>query len=329
MKITINAFPGSAIISLAFVMLSCASVKDGQFKSQLANSNCNQQTEFTYTLKDLPAQIHEIAIDSILINRFSFRSLNTANAHGILDLLTEFVNHKIIYKNQPTLEQKVKLIEIAQKINQRINLASLEISAVASEIDCEEERVDQIATYLKGKENETESKLTVAAIGIGAAGTIITGILLARGDDNKLSEEIGIGMGLTEATLGLLILKNTKKIEFYHHRNALKDIWKAPETSNIFPPSVWYYLNYYNPAQSEKSIRQQLIDKWLDFGQIANAKDKKKEQLYELYFGEGGKYSSEQLKNRADMYDQIESQIKLMKQNLTVLTVEFEALSME
>lgn len=327
MRITFNTCATWVAIALTYILTSCVSVRDAQFKSQLAKSNCNQQIEFNYSKKELPRPIHEIAIDTILTNRFSFRSLNTANAHGLLDLLTKYVKNKIDYKGRPTLEQKVELIEIAQKINQRINLASLEISAVASEIDCEEERIDQVATYLKGKENETETRLTAAAIVIGAAGTIVTGILLARGDDNKLSDEIGIGMGLTEAALGYFILRNTKKIEFYHPRNALKDIWQSPETSKIFPPSVWYYLTYDYPATPEKSIRQELINKWLDFGQIANAKDKKKEQLYTLYFGEGGKYSSEQLKNRADMYDQIESQVKLMKQNLTVLTVEFEGVN--
>lgn len=44
----------------------------------------------------------------------------------------------------------------------------------------------------------------------------------------------------------------------------------------------------------------------------------------ELYFGEGGKYSAEQLSTRADMLDQLESHINLMKQDLRKLSIEIE-----
>lgn len=308
---------------------SCASFKDTRFKSQIARSNCASPTNLSYSREGLPKPIHEIKIDSTLKNRFTFQSLNAAHAHGLINLLSEFISLKGDYNKFPTLEKKVNLIEIIQKINERINIASLEISSVASEIDCEEERTDQVATYLKGKENKIESRLTIAAIVVGAVGTIIDGILLTSNNNSHLADEVGIGVGLTEATLGLLILKNKKTIEFYHPRNALQDIWKAPVTSSIFPPSVWYYLTYQSPDKSSKSIRQQLMDTWQGYGQIVNTNPRKKAALDNLYFGEGGKYTSEQLKNRAEMYDQIESQIKLMKQNLTVLTLEFEELSMQ
>lgn len=318
--------PALRIIALAAFFASCASVKDSHFQTQFAKSSCAPPISLNYTQEDFPKPLHEIEIDSSLKESFTFQSLNTANAHGLIYLLAEFMELKGDYKKAPTLEKKVNLIEIIQKVNERINIASLEISAVAGEIDCEEERTDQVATYLKGKENRIESRLTIAAIVIGAAGTIIDGILLTSNSKSHLADEVGIGIGLTEATLGLLILKNKKTIEFHHPRNLLHDIWKAPATSTLFPPSVWYYLTYESPGQSSKSIRNQLLENWQEFGQILND-PKHKVKLDNLFFGEGGEYKSEQLKNRADMYDQLESQIKLMKQNLTVLTIEFEAIS--
>jgi len=51
------------------------------------------------------------------------------------------------------------------------------------------------------------------------------------------------------------------------------------------------------------------------------------EAIYALYFGEGGRYTAEQLKNRAAMLDQVEASITLMKQDLKVLSIEFEKYS--
>lgn len=329
MILTINRITIWIVTILTFVLTSCAGLKNAQLKSQLDISNCNQQSTFNYSKDDLPKPIHTLDIDTVLTNRFSFQSLNAANAIGLLDLLTEYVNLKKDYKISPTLEKRIEIVELSQKINQRINISSLEISAVASEMDCEEERADQIATYLKGKEDDAETKLTVGAIVVGGVGAITAGVLLAKGDLGNAPEFIGIGAGLSEATLGVLILLNKRKVEFYHSRNALKDIWFAPETSTIFPQSVWYYLTYEKPNGSTKSLRQQLVDKWLGFGQIADTKEKNKEKVYSLFFGEGGKYTADQLTNRANMHDQIEAQINLMKQDLKLLALELEKLNYE
>lgn len=313
------------VVTITIMTLtSCAGLKNAQLSSQLEKSNCNHQASSQYTISELPKPIHTLAIDSVLFHMFSFQSLNIANAIGLLDDLTEFVKLKKIYKSSPSNDKRLEIIELSQKIYQRINFSSLEISSVASEMDCEEERADQIATYLKAKEDDAETKLTVGAIVVGAAGAITAGILLANGGAGSTPEFIGIGSGLTEATLGVLILINKRKVNFYHSRNALKDIWTGPQTSSIFPASVWYYLNYQNPDTKGQSLRQQLVDKWLGFGQIADTKEKNKEKVYNLFFGEGGKYTADQLTNRANMHDQIEAQINLMKQDLKLLLSELE-----
>ncbi|MCC5917712.1 MAG: hypothetical protein JJU02_10360 [Cryomorphaceae bacterium] len=52
--------------------------------------------------------------------------------------------------------------------------------------------------------------------------------------------------------------------------------------------------------------------------------EKRIEIVYALFFGEGGKYTADQLTNRANMHDQIEAQINLMKQDLKLLALELE-----
>lgn len=306
------------------ILTSCSGVQNTRLRSQLYTSNCNQQNVYNYTVATMPKPIHTIEVDTVLKSRFSFKSLNAANAIGILDLVAEYVTAQKKYIENKSIENRLSILEMSQKINQRINMASLEVSAVSSEMDCEEERTSQIADYLSGKEDETESKLTVGAIVVGAAGAIASGLLINEGN---VGDYIGIGTGITEATFGFLILRNKRNIEFYHSRNALKDIWEGGPTSVIFPPAVWYYLNYHNPNEPDKvSFRREIIEKWMNFGQIEYERSKKKTQLIELYFGKGGKYSAQELDNRANMYDQLESQINLMKQDLKALSMELENL---
>jgi len=253
-------------------------------------------------------------------------SLHVANALGLLDLLTDYIHLSNDYREKPSIEHRMEIIELSQKIHSRVNQASLEIAAVASEMDCEEERADQIASYLKEQEDEAETRLTVGALVVGALGAIVSGVLLANGNESNAPDFVGIGAGLAEVTLGVMILTNKKTVLFYHPRNALKDIWTAPETSSIFPPAVWFYLNYKNPESPEKPLREQLVEQWLSFGQVADAHNKNKEKLYALLFGEGGRYTAEQLANRANMHDQVESQVNLMQQALRQLGSDIERL---
>lgn len=314
-------------ILISILLSSCAGIKNIQIKNQLISSNCNQQNIYSYTGNDLPQPIYQLELDTALTSRFSFKSLNIAHAIGVIPHLSEFINTQKEYNQNPTLENKIHLIELSQRIDQRINISSLEISAIASEMDCEEERTDQIASYLKSREYDTEKKYTVGAIVVGAAGAITAGILIKNGDESYAPDLIGIGTGLAEATLGLSILLNKRTVEFHHERNVLKEIWDGQETSTIFPASVWYYLNYYNPNQPhQSSMRYQIIERWMSFGQIYVAKNKKKRNLINIYFGSGGKYSAEQLYNRASMLDQLEAHISLIKQDLKGFALELEIL---
>lgn len=311
------------LIGVLILLSACGASRNIRIDNYLLQSSCNQQNRYAYTKEELPVDLHQKSLDTLLLTTISFESLNVANAIGIIDKLEAYVKVKREYLRKPTLENRLDYIELSSFIKNRINLASLEISATASEMDCEEERTSQIADYLKRKEDDKETKLTVSSIVVGATGAILTAAI----EKSKPEKAVGLSTGITEAFLGVMILLNKKKIEFSHPRNSLKEIWEGREVSDIFPPSIWYYLNYYDPnGKIPSSRRVELIQKWVNFGQISDIKSKKKSQLLNLYFGEGGKYTAEQLANRANMYDQLESYINLMKQDLNKLSFEFEKL---
>ena len=306
-------------IFLCTGMHACKSIKDKHIERQMLASNCNQQNVYSYTEADMPRPLHALQVDETLKTHLSYENLNMANAIGIVDDLTTYVRLKE-NSDSMDLEKRMHLLEVKQRIDHKINMASLEVSAVASEMDCEEERTSQVANYLKGGESELESKLTVAAIVIGATGAIAAGGVIKN---ETASNTVGIATGITEASLGLVMLFNNKKIDFYHERNALGEVWKGNAVSSSFPPSVWYYLNYSDPTKDRLSVRLQIIDRWRDFGQISQ---KEHTIAQQIYFGKGGRYTTDQLLNRADMYDQLESYITLMKQDLKSLSVALENL---
>lgn len=323
MMMTKHRFLLGMLLVFALILSSCQSVDSIQRHAE--RSTCTRQNAAHYSTSEIPQPFHEIEIDPALKAPFSTTSLNVANAIGLLDRLKEYTVKSNEYQQQPTIENRMDLLVLSQKISERINLASLEVSAVASELDCEEERITQIADYMKGVEGETESRLTVAAIVVGASSAIVSGFMLMNGGTGSNVEYVGIASGIVEASLGISILANKRKIDFYHPRNALREIWEGKEVTDIFPPFIWYYLNYHNPNDaSKKSIRYQIIERWISFKQIDNANTNKKRKLLNLYFGEGGRYKTEQLYNRANMYDQLESHIKMMKQELTLLSLEFD-----
>lgn len=316
-----------AIIMINLVLTSCVGLQNSQQVLQLDKSYCNKQAVSAYAKEDLPKPFHELQLDTILTNRFSSQSLNIANAIGILELLTKYINLSIDQNSHPTIDKRVGLIELSQHINQKISIASLEVSAVASELDCEEERANQFAYYLKEREGKTEQKLLISSIIIGAAGAIATEIMSNNNSKKDIVSGFTIGISLTEATLGALMLLNKRKIEFYHKENALTDVWTSASVSTYFPPSIWYYLTYQQPEKKEKSLAKLLVDKWVIFGQISDEKDNSKNKGDQLYFGKGGKYRADELKNRADMLDQTEAYVTLMKQDLKTLTYEVEKLN--
>lgn len=303
---------------LLFFVSSCATIKNAEIRNLLQHSNCNQRNVYDYTESDIATPLHLQQISPALSKKLSHNSLNIANAIGLIPTLEHYTSLKLNQGN-PNTEQRIELLELKQDIDHKINLSSLEISAISSEMDCEEERTSQVANYLSGIADERESKLTIAAIVVGAVGAILTGGVIKN---ETAANATGISTGIAEATFGFLMFFDKASIEFQHKRNALKDIWFGSKTSAIFPPAVWYYLNYANPDYNvTSSFREQIIEKWTHLGQID--KDSS-DELVKLYFGEGGKYSSEQLNNRADMYDQLESNINLMKQDLKALALELD-----
>ncbi|WP_143962872.1 hypothetical protein [Litoribacter populi] len=195
-----------------------------------------------------------------------------------------------------------------QRILRKVNVTSLEVSAIAGGLDCEEEKADQLADFLDKKVRKRERNLTVASIITGATASIVMGVILFAGGSDTKIELVGIAGGLTEVYLGLKILRMEKKTEVEHPNNVLRMIVDKDNSVGVFPSSVWYYFQS-TPPEQEDTLRDKLLKRWEEYNDLP-------EDELEILFSSGGVYNVDMLKSRADLLDQLGAQITLMKQDL-------------
>ncbi|HMN06668.1 MAG TPA: hypothetical protein PKD45_13185 [Flavobacteriales bacterium] len=302
----------------ALLTTGCANRELIRFQSQLESSSCNQWQPGIGAVGVAPGPYDPASVSPRVAAHFSPNSLRMAHAIHVLPLLDHYMTHLAVPAAERSLEERVELLELRRTIAYHCDLASLEISAVASELDCEEEKISQLAQHLNALEQRTMDGLNVAAIAVGAGGALFTGIHFLEDDRNRHVDWLAIAFGAAEAGLGVAMLLTGKKADIRHPRNALRAIHQGKDPDAIFPASVWFCLTNPIPGQQEgKTYRKQLMDRWQEgedqAGNLA------------LFLGNGGTYTSDQLHSRASMYDQLESTIKLVKQDLLQLVQELDA----
>jgi hypothetical protein len=212
---------------------------------------------------------------------------------------------------------EIKLNSYGRRVERAIQMASFETSAITGGIDCEEEKAEQIANFLEKRIKNKETNRTVAAIVTGAVVSTGTGIALVAGAAGSMLEIFGIVGGLTEVWLGVSILNLQKYVEIEHPVNVIDMIYENDNSERVFPVSVWNYINA-SLNEDEISKRERVVQRWEDFEVEVGT--------LEIIRSDGGKYNAEMLKTRANMLDQLEAQIYLMKQDLMLFTKFFYSL---
>ena len=282
---------------------------------------CDPPLQYQYDPAFSPLPNLEAALTPELLARYPRRNLLTANAVGILPLLQELVLVEARTRQQPSLAQEVRRLELRQRISTQVALVSTAIASVAAELDCEGERADQVASYLSNQDNRRTQRLNVLSITIGAASGIGTTVF-----DNKPTQyALGIGGGLAAAGLGLLTLYGGHQTEFAHTRNLLADVWLERPMATTFPPNVWYMLQepgFSNSGQT--SIAHNTRQRWQQRAELADPSSEEGQELAALLFGAGGQYSADQLAVRADMLNELQSAVHLLNQELQGLLLTLE-----
>lgn len=235
-----------------------------------------------------------------------------AEVLGVSEVLYSYLEE--IEKAEP---DEALLIQYSRRIERAIQMASFETSAITGGIDCEEEKAEQIANFLENRTKRKETNRTVAAIVTGALVSTGTGVALIAGASGSLLEVFGIVGGLTEVWLGVSILRLKKYVDIDHPVNVIHMVYENDNSKMVFPVSVWKYITI--PLSGEEiSKRERVIQRWDEYEVELGA--------LETIRSEGGRYDAEMLKTRANMLDQLEAQIYLMKQDLMLFTKYFYSL---
>jgi hypothetical protein len=307
----------SKVFLLAFVVALASCATHTPSRVAVAAGYCDPPLPFRYNPAFVPQADFEAALTPALLARYPRRSLLTANAVGILPALQALLALQEAARQHPDPATELALLRQRQLIASRVALVGSAVASLAAELDCEGERADQVAGYLKSQDDRRTQRLNVLSITVGAASGFGTTAINKQGGQYAL----GIGGGLLAAGLGLLTLsQGGHTAEFGHPRNLLADVWAEKPTSEVFPPSVWYLLS--EPAFSnsgQTSIAHNTRQRWQHYGQLAKPDSKKGKELASLLFGPGGQYTADQLTVRANMLNELQAAVRLLNQELQSL----------
>jgi len=199
---------------------------------------------------------------------------------------------------------------LRRRLLKAVDLTSLEVSAIASGLDCEEDKSVQLADFLDRQIRNQERKLTVAAIITGAV--ISTGIAIAvlsgMEGTNPVLQSIGLAGGLAEVYMGFKALSLRRKIEVDHPINIIQMVIEEDNSKGIFSPAVWFYLNAPTPGM-ERSLREKLLARWDAYGRYSD-------EDFTMFLGDKGLYTANMLDARSGLLEQLSSQVFIMKQDI-------------
>ncbi|BBL60865.1 hypothetical protein MKFW12EY_44780 (plasmid) [Methylomonas koyamae] len=255
---------------------------------------------------------------ALLISELSALSpamLDIANIIGVTKSF-EGLHLRDVRNPQPESDKRIQQLQVREQLTIRILQALLAVKSAAAEADCEEERAADVADRLQDSQEFQSTQFTVLSLlGSGLGGALSGGLSL--GAQATWSAIAGIIAGITEATFGTMALSNSLTLEFNHERNILKEIWDGPKQSKLFPRSVWRFLNRPLPDDvSHRSLRETLIARWQRDGRLGEANSIAEQHRIELFFGAGGLYTANELRDRAAMLDMVESDVNLMSHDL-------------
>jgi hypothetical protein len=243
---------------------------------------------------------------------------------GVQSLLTDFVKVEKQIQQSKNTDHVLQMVAFRQEITERISLASLELTSVLSEINCEIGRATELKNYLQLQIDKRETSSTILSVLAAASTQIVVSIFNLSDADHRVVEATEIGGALISAYFVFRALKKKdKKAEFLHKRNFLKDIQDNPINSTVYLPMVWHYLSkeYENPEETI-TVRQTILNRWQELNLLTETEEQEQEQRTQLLFGEGGLYSIDDIDNRISLLDLLAIEVSLMNQELKQLQQE-------
>ncbi len=211
---------------------------------------------------------------------------------------------------------EVQKLQLHHQLLSHVVLIMLEVNSTIAEAQCEEARVNEIAHHLQKAEDSQTELLTLSSIIFSGVAAILSGVFTLTGDliPDAVAAITGGGIG---TTLGATALMDHTDYTLEHSRNILKEVWEGPETSKVFPPSVWRFLT--SPHRDERTPREHLLAQWKNKVGISKEGTGDEAERASLLFSKGGTYELSDVRARATMLSMLASTIDLIQQDIEEL----------
>ncbi|MDB5378260.1 MAG: hypothetical protein JWR00_2706 [Rubritepida sp.] len=206
----------------------------------------------------------------------------------------------------------ISLLLARQALHDRVLLAMLGVQTAFAALDCEDERGDRLRGQLQRIDARRTRNLGLANVLIGAATAVAAGGLSIGGLANA-SDIAGIIGGSAGAAAGGMVLFATTSGTLRTHTNLLDEVWRQPEESALFPPTVWRYLTR-RDAPGQPNLADEIKQEWIDAGLVDD-----EDGNHALVFSSDGVFTIDDLERRDAMLQLLEARVTLMSRDLRLL----------
>ena len=252
---------------------------------------------------------------------FSPVALEVAQLIGAYDLLAQ-LHEPDDQLAQGDMATMLRQLQVRERLSTRILLASLDVNSAAAEVDCESERAQALADRLEKGRQQWVTRLTVFSLVVAGLGAIFSGALSLEAQ-GVAADAVTIGSGAAEIALGSAALFGEARHELRHERNILREVWEGPEQSRLLPVLVWRFLTHPSgDDRTHRSLRESLIARWRDDGRLGKPGSEEERHRIALFFGNGGTYTMDELRDLEAMLALLEADINLMSHDLEELLKE-------
>ena len=248
------------------------------------------------------------------VQLYSPIGVHIADVTGLLPLLNQMARLEL----QPAALSDIE--RVRRKLVTRLQLATLEVSGLVAEIECEVQRADQVQDRLRDVQTTRTTSQTILGVIFGGLANILSGgigMATGAGDAGNIVSVTG---GALEVLFGTSANFTKVRQEFSHPRNHLKVVWEGLAESELISKRAWRFLSEPGIRDLEgHSLRDVMLQTWQEEGRLGESGSIREKERKALLFGSGGVYDSEQLHVREAMLQQLESSIQLMHQELETL----------
>ena len=306
-----------AIISSLLFTAGCASTLPPPASTYSFDRRCQSVSS---ELRSLPVsdseklQAQNTLVEKEAVKLYSPTAIHIADVMELLPLLNRMARLEVEHAALVDIER------VRRKVVTRLQLATMEVSGLVAEIECEVQRADQVQDRLKDSQTTRITSQTILGVIFGGLANILSGgigMATGAGDAGNIVSVTG---GALEVLFGTSANFTKVRQEFSHPHNHLAAVWFGSLQSEVFSEQAWRFLT--DPGIRDlagQSLRDVMLQTWQEEGRLGEPGSLREKEREELLFGSGGVYDSEQLHVREAMLQQLESSIQLMHQELATL----------